>query len=194
VVIAVAFLFMRTPLPEIAEDNEDSKGDGEAGGTVGDTGKPLLKRRYFVSGVAAQFAYVAAQTGIFSYMINFVTDPGQAPRFDNEQGPFFLAIGFALSWPDVCREAGDALSGTRPYACTHSLICCLLLPVVSANLGWLSLICLFGVFFFMSIMFPTIFAPWHKRPGSRYKKGILLYGNGYRRRSRFPASHGTYCR
>jgi FHS family L-fucose permease-like MFS transporter len=33
-----------------------------------------------------------------------------------------------------------------------------LLLFVSAGMGWLSFISLFGVFFFMSVMFPTIFA------------------------------------
>ena len=40
----------------------------------------------------------------------------------------------------------------------YALMCCLVLPVVSAKFGWISQISLFGVFFFMSIMFPTIFA------------------------------------
>ncbi len=170
VVIAVAFLFIKTPLPEIEEDDAATL-TGEAGSMSGSPGQPLLKRRHFIGGVAAQFAYVAAQTGVFSYMINFVTDPGQAPRFEAEQGPFFLAFGFALfmagrmsgSWMMRFVEPARMLA-------LYSLMCCLLLPFVSANLGWISLICLFGVFFFMSIMFPTIFALGIKDLGAATKK------------------------
>jgi FHS family L-fucose permease-like MFS transporter len=49
-------------------------------------------------------------------------------------------------------------------------MCCLLLPVVSSGLGWISLISLYGVFFFMSIMFPTIFALGIKELGPKTKK------------------------
>ncbi len=171
VVIAVAFLFVKTPLPEIVDEDDGTTVSGQAGTTVTGTERSPLKRRYFVSGVAAQFAYVAAQTGVFSYMINFVTDPGQAPRFESEQGPFFLAFGFALFMAG--RMSGSWLMRTVAPArmlALYSLMCCLLLPLVSANLGWISLICLFGVFFFMSIMFPTIFALGIKDLGAATKK------------------------
>jgi FHS family L-fucose permease-like MFS transporter len=49
-------------------------------------------------------------------------------------------------------------------------MCCLLLPIVSAGLGWLSLIALYAVFFFMSIMFPTIFALGIKELGPKTKQ------------------------
>jgi len=55
-----------------------------------------IKQRHFVLGVTAQFCYVAAQTGVFSYLINFVTDVNQHPHFDVAYGPYFLSIGFAL--------------------------------------------------------------------------------------------------
>jgi FHS family L-fucose permease-like MFS transporter len=44
------------------------------------------------------------------------------------------------------------------------------LPVVSIRAGWISLIALYGVFFFMSIMFPTIFALGIKELGPKTKK------------------------
>ena len=52
----------------------------------------------------------------------------------------------------------------------YAIMCCALLPVVSANLGWISVIALYGIFFFMSIMFPTIFALAIKDLGSKTKK------------------------
>jgi len=52
----------------------------------------------------------------------------------------------------------------------YAVMCVALLPLVSMNLGWISIVSLFGIFFFMSIMFPTIFALAIKDLGSKTKK------------------------
>jgi len=171
VVIAVAVLFIKTPLPEISEEENEYKAkQGEATDSV-TISKPLISQRHFVLGVIAQFSYVAAQTGVFSYLINFVTDENQKVHFDKNYGPLFLALGFALFM--IGRMSGSymmrSFKPTRMLA-TYALICVLLLPLVSAGLGWVSLISLFGVFFFMSIMFPTIFALGIKDLGPKTKK------------------------
>lgn len=171
VVIAVAVIFIRTPLPEISEEKDAADNEGAGSGNLSADTKPLIKQKHFVLGVIAQFSYVAAQTGIFSYLINFVTDENQTPHFDKENGPFFLAFGFALFM--IGRMSGSWLmrffkpSGMLAF---YALMCCILLPLVSAGLGWVSLISLYGVFFFMSIMFPTIFALGIKDLGPKTKK------------------------
>jgi FHS family L-fucose permease-like MFS transporter len=171
VVIAVAILFIKTPLPEISEEESENivKSDGTGDSVI--LSKPLISQRHFVLGVIAQFSYVAAQTGVFSYLINFVTDENQKVHFDKDYGPLFLALGFALFM--IGRMSGSYLmrsfKPTRMLA-AYALICVLLLPLVSAGLGWVSLISLFGVFFFMSIMFPTIFALGIKDLGPKTKK------------------------
>lgn len=171
VVIAVAVLFVKTPLPEITEEEDDlTQANGDAI-DVSFLKKPLLKQKHFVMGVIAQFSYVAAQTGIFSYLINFVTDENQNPHFEKSSGPIFLAIGFALFM--IGRMSGSYfMSFFKPtkLLAIYALMCCLLLPFVSAGLGWVSLISLYGVFFFMSIMFPTIFALGIKDLGPKTKK------------------------
>ena len=50
----------------------------------------------------------------------------------------------------------------------------LLLPMVSMNLGWGSLIALYMVFLLMSIMFPTIFALGIKDLGPQTPKGTSI--------------------
>ena len=171
VVFSVAMIFLRLPLPEISEE--------EAGHATVESGveekatfhKPLISQKHFVYGVMAQFSYVAAQTGVFSYLINFVTDETQYPRFDVKNGPYFLSIGFALFM--IGRMTGSYFMGFIKPArilALYSGLCILLLPVVSLNMGWLSLISLYGVFFFMSIMFPTIFALGIKDLGPQTKK------------------------
>jgi MFS transporter, FHS family, L-fucose permease len=164
VVLAVAVVFMLSKVPEIIEDADDPL-------SVTISQKPLSKDRHFVLGVIAQFSYVAAQTGVFSYLINYVTDESQPVHFDVANGPYFLSIGFALFM--IGRMSGSYLmSFFKParMLALYSLLCCLLLPVVSANMGWISIIALYGIFFFMSIMFPTIFALSIRDLGPKTKK------------------------
>lgn len=165
VVLLVAVLFMLSKLPEIKEEEETAAGSDDI------SLKPLSKQSHFVLGVIAQFCYVAAQTGVFSYLINFVTDVNQEPHFPVEDGPYFLSIGFALFM--IGRMSGSFIMRyarpTRMLA-LYSLICAALLPLVSIGAGWVSLIALYGVFFFMSVMFPTIFALAIKDLGPKTKK------------------------
>ena len=70
IVLFVALLFFFTKLPEIKLEEEE-----EVTAIVEE--KPaasLWKRRQFVRSVVAQFCYCAAQTGIFGFFINYVTE------------------------------------------------------------------------------------------------------------------------
>ena len=171
VVLAVAIIFLGMPLPEISEEEAGHHVAVEDDIDSFISDKPLMKQSHFVQGVIAQFCYVAAQTGVFSYLINFVTDESQYPRFDVKNGPYFLSIGFALFM--VGRMSGSYLMGyykpSRILA-LYSALCVILLPVVSLNFGWISLVSLYGIFFFMSVMFPTIFALGIKDLGPETKR------------------------
>jgi FHS family L-fucose permease-like MFS transporter len=163
VVLLVALFFLTTHLPEISE--EESEGNSK------NDGIPLKEQRHFVLGVIAQFCYVAAQTGIFSYLINFVTDENQSPHFDVSNGPYFLSLGFALFM--IGRMSGSyMMKVAKPsiLLSIYALACAVLLPVVSLGAGWISLVALYGVFFFMSVMFPTIFAMSIRELGPKTKK------------------------
>jgi len=193
-VFAIAFGFSRLKLPSI--DEEDLlHAHGTAPTTGSDTEvtdpthpdyiskKPLWKNRHFKLGVAAQAAYVAAQTGVFSYLINFVTDHDMHPRFDVEYGPYFLSFGFFLFM--MGRFSGSYLMRFfKPHRLLafYALTVCALLPVISLKLGWASFISLYGVFFFMSIMFPTIFALAIRSLGTNTKQGasflVMSVGGG----------------
>lgn len=180
VVLLVAFLFMRIHFPEITEEDENAlhselQKPGTDQSTVDRDGiksKSLWQNRHFKLGFIAQACYVAAQTGVFSYLINFVTDEDMHPRFDVKYAPYFLSFGFLLFM--IGRMSGSAMmkyfKPARMLA-LYALMNCLLLPVVSLEFGWISLIALYGVFFFMSLMFPTIFALAIKSLGSMTKQG-----------------------
>jgi MFS transporter, FHS family, L-fucose permease len=164
VVLLVAILFFVTKLPEITEDYDDSLSEKVSK-------QPLLKVRHLVLGIIAQFAYVAAQTGVFSYLINYLTDNNQPVHFDVSHGPYLLSIGFALFM--IGRMTGSYLMkffNPARLLAIYALVCVLLLPLVSANVGWVSIIALYAIFFFMSIMFPTIFALAIKDLGASTKK------------------------
>ena len=170
IVLIVAFIYVRTPLPEIDEEicEEGSNEDEKKRAPV----KPLLHQRHFVLAVIAQFCYVAAQTGIFSFFVNYMTDESLTPHFESNMAALMLGIGgFGLFM--VGRVTGSMLmkyfKPVRILA-IYAAGCSLLLPVISGGLGWLSIISLFLTFFFMSIMFPTIFALGIRNLGAQTKR------------------------
>ena len=85
IVLVIGILFFFTKLPEIKEDDEKTPV------TENIPDKSIWKHRHFVLAVIAQFAYCAAQTGIFSFFINYVTE--QDPSIDPEKASRFLAFG-----------------------------------------------------------------------------------------------------
>lgn len=168
-VLIIALIYIRTPLPEIKEEAIDHSADGSG---ILKAGKPLIKQRHFVLAVIAQFCYVAAQTGIFSFFVNYMTDKNLQPHFDNKTAAMMLGFGgFGLFM--IGRVSGSWLmryvKPTRILA-VYATGCCLLLPVVSGGFGWISIVSLFLIFFMMSIMFPTIFALGIKDLGEKTKK------------------------
>jgi len=84
-VLVILFVFAVSKVPDL-HNIEVSK--VETGGGVVKV-KPLWKRWHFVLAVAAQFFYVAAQTGIFSFFINYVATDTPAltqPQANSLQG------------------------------------------------------------------------------------------------------------
>lgn len=170
VVLIIALIYVRTPLPEIKEDAVDLAGNASDVLHISD--KQLIKQRHFVFAVIAQFCYVAAQTGVFSFFVNYMTDNNLQPHFDNKTAAMMLGLGgFGLFM--IGRVSGSWLmryiKPTRILA-IYATCCCLLLPIVSGGFGWISIISLFLIFFFMSIMFPTIFALGIKNLGVKTKR------------------------
>ena len=162
-VLLVAILFMFTKMPVIHEGEYDSHGDR---GRFRD----LLKIRHFKFAVAAQFLYVAAQTGINSFFINYVTET--MPQFSDEKAAYLLSLGFVFFM--VGRFSGSFLmTWFKPnqMLALYAVINVLAMFFVVLGLGWLSLIALYLTYFCMSIMFPTIFALGIKDLGGLTKRG-----------------------
>ncbi|MGF0076137.1 sugar MFS transporter [Parabacteroides distasonis] len=154
IVLFVALLFFFTKLPEIKPEEEE-----EVTAIVEE--KPaasIWKRRQFVRSVVAQFCYCAAQTGIFGFFINYVTE--MDPGISNLRASRILAFG-GMALFMIGRLSGSfTMKWLAPgrLLTWYSLLSAVCMALVVASVGTLSLYALYLSFSFMSIMFPTIFA------------------------------------
>lgn len=186
VVLLVAVAFFFTHLPEIKEEPVEGSDENPPM-------KLLFKNRFFILAVVAQLLYVAAQTGVNSFFINYVTeevpnvkDPvvsimqnlgsfGEIfmPKNPEQAASLILAFGgMGLFW--IGRLTGSwLLSIVAPgkLLSTYALINTGLILLVVLGLGTISVVALFSCYFFMSVMFPTIFAIGIRDLGPLTKRG-----------------------
>lgn len=159
-VLAIAFLFRRTPLPDIREA-EEGVSEGAAQG--------LWQHRHFSFGVVTQFFYVAAQVGVGAFFINYATEHWHG--VSNQHAAWLLSVAM-ISFM-VGRFFSTWLMG-RVQAATllmlYALVNIVLCGVVMLSIDAVSVVALIAIFFFMSIMFPTIFALGVKNMGSHTKR------------------------
>jgi FHS family L-fucose permease-like MFS transporter len=151
VVTVLIAVFALAHVPDLRAE-EEVKEEAEARGT-----KPLWRRRHFTLGVAAQFLYVAAQTGIFSFFVNYVIE--NEPGVTKLQASHWLGLfGFGLFMVGrLCGSAVISLSKPHRVLAIYASISAVLSAVALGG-GRAGLVAVFGTFFFMSVMFPTIFA------------------------------------
>ncbi|OKL40079.1 L-fucose:H+ symporter permease [Pontibacter flavimaris] len=164
VVLVVALLLWRVPLPEIAEE--------EGVAASADDGESIIKRRNLMLGVVAQFFYVGAQVCIASFFIRF---SGSAAGVDEKTAAMLLAV--ALFGFMIGRFVGTFLMRFIPPArllAIYAVLCFLLTVAAVAASGYVSIYALIGVEFFMSIMFPTIFSLSIQGLGAKTKQGSSL--------------------
>jgi FHS family L-fucose permease-like MFS transporter len=143
----------------------------------------LWSAPHFTGATISQFLYVAAQAGIFSFFINYMVeevpalseslkssffiggDNGSILRdgawFLTEKGATSLMSWMAFPLFLLGRFTGSfILRVTKAHNMLglYSFINVILMFVIVAKLGWISVVAVFLSFFFMSIMFPTIFS------------------------------------
>ncbi|HEV8081763.1 MAG TPA: L-fucose:H+ symporter permease [Chitinophagaceae bacterium] len=163
IVLIVAFLFFKTPMPEVKEEELVIDEKGHAG-------KKLFQHTHFVWAIVAQFFYVAAQVGIAALFINYCTEKNVG--INNERASYLLSGSLILF--TIGRFAGTALMkiiAPNKLLALYALINVALSFVVIAAPGIISVYSLMAIFFFESIMFPTIFALGVKNLGAYTKKG-----------------------
>jgi FHS family L-fucose permease-like MFS transporter len=164
-VLAWALLVAFTRFPRIATQR------AEAGSTSGQGGAftGLFARPHFLFGVVAQFFYVAAQVGVWSFMIRYA---GHATGMSDRAGADILLL--SLAGFTVGRFVGTFLMSFVPperlmalYSAANAA-----LALAAAFIGGqIGLYALAATSFFMSIMFPTIFASAIRGLGPLTKSG-----------------------
>lgn len=154
VVLLVALVFSRIRLPEI---NPQATSSPAKEATPKSPRIELWKRRSFTFGLVTLFLYVAAQTGINSFFINYATEQAGISAHEASIWLSFGGMGLFM----LGRMGGSWLMG---YLRPEKL---LVLCAGGATIAMLAVICLSGSMglsgFFLcflceSIMFPTIFA------------------------------------
>jgi MFS transporter, FHS family, L-fucose permease len=158
---AWAIVIARTPFPALAAETETAGQHSHA--------SELLGHPNFLLAVVAQFLYVGAQVGSWSYFIQYVQEYTHEPE---KMAGYLLtgtlvafAVGrFTSAWLMRLVSPGRLMG-------IFSLVNVVLVGVGVLLPGWVGLWSIFLTSFFMSLMFPTIFALGIKDLGANAKLG-----------------------
>ena len=159
VIFLWAILILRTKFPKIT--TEESKGENIV------NSRELLKQRHFLTGVVAQFCYVGAQVGTWSYFIQYSQDyTGIA-----EKTAGYFLTGTLVAFLIGRFSATVIMKYIKPGKLMgiYAIMNILLISVAVTLPGWAGVWSIFLSSFFMSLMFPTIFALGIKGLGTNTK-------------------------
>jgi len=165
IVLLWAFLLARTRFPKVGGESESESADH---GRLLD----LLRYPHFLEAVIAQFFYVGAQVGTWSYFIPYV----QEYTHVTEKAAGYFLTGTLVAFAVGRFSATYLMQFVRPNVLMgiYSLANVALVAVGVWFPGWLGLWAIFLTSFFMSLMFPTIFGLGLKELGPNTKLGGSL--------------------
>ena len=161
VIIAVAFAL--TKLPKIQQESTGKKSESIF---------HAFKHKHLTWAVIAQFFYVGAQVSVFSLILLYI--PKAAEVTESKAGDFAFFCGMAFL---VGRILGTVLMRfIRPniLLAVYAIINVALCGVAISAHGIITAYNVIGIYFFMSIMFPTIFALGIKDLGGDTEYGSSL--------------------
>lgn len=174
--VAVMFSFIRMPdLSSSAESNVTMKG--------------IFRHRHLVFGILAQFFYVGAQASIWGYFIDLKLHYAHDDDFaivrwlyritDDMSATTIAAMhaSFAASLFMLGRFVGTWLLNfirAEKLLTTYALACIVLILIAWTSTGLMAVGALSLTYFFMSIMFPTIFSLSIQDLGPQVKLGSSL--------------------
>jgi FHS family L-fucose permease-like MFS transporter len=199
VVLVLALIFYFASVPDIRARDDYHLDNSTPGAS-----HSIWKHPHFVLAVLAQFLYVAAQAGIFSFFINYMTaePPPIPPSWVDAMNRLAANSGFLREWLEgwfvshngvfAISNKGASNLASVGFVCflvgrftgagvlrnfsahkvlgLYGLLNVIATFLVFLKLGWLSVACVFLSYFFMSIMFPTIFALGIFGLGARAKR------------------------
>jgi FHS family L-fucose permease-like MFS transporter len=160
IVLICAFFISRAKFPE-----QEVKVIAQVKGSFAE----LKKYPHWYKGIMAQFFYLGAQLGTWSFFIQYVKEnAGLSSKFAGaflvgKLAAFMLGRFSSTIFMKYIRPA--KLMGM--YACIN--ICLVAIGILFP--GWIGIWAIFGTSFFMSVMYPTIFASAVKGLGPNAKLG-----------------------
>jgi FHS family L-fucose permease-like MFS transporter len=149
VAFVFAFLIWRAAFPVLKDDDADTV---DQPGSIG----RLLGNRHLLLSIVAQFFYVGAQVGTWSYFIQYV----QQYAGQNEKVAGYFLTGTLVMF-GIGRFASAALMkyvAPARLMGAYCLVNIVLVAIAVAHPGWIGVWMIFLTSFFMSLMYPTIFA------------------------------------
>lgn len=151
-VIVLGLVFSRLRLPSPDTDAHDTAGAADG------SKRAIWKAGTFRWGVPALLLYVAAQTGINSFFINYVMEAG--PEITARTAALMLSFG-GMGLFMIGRLLGSvAMRTVRPAvmmaACSSGAAICMVLVILCSGKAGIAALCL--TYLFESVMFPTIFS------------------------------------
>lgn len=162
VVLCVALVFAQVKLPEVQADEVAQTASAHATDS-------LWQHRNFVYGLIALFLYVAAQTGINSFFINYVTEHASVSNVNAS-----LLLGFGGMGLFMVGRMGGSWLMLRVRAERVLLYCAvgatLAMAVLLSGAGVAGVAAFMLCYLCESIMFPTIFALALKGVGQHTKR------------------------
>ena len=178
IVLLVSIFFAVTKMPEISAEGERTA-----------SFKGITRHRHLMMGILAQFFYVGAQASLWAYFVNLklhyakddhlavvkflypVSDamtPSQIANFHASFALVLFMIGrFVGTWLLTKFRANSILT-------IYGLASALLLAFAYVSSGTTAVVAISLTYFFMSIMFPTIFSLSIKNLGDQVKLGAGL--------------------
>ena len=166
VVLLWALLIWRTPFPAVAVSR--SSDSGEPQGSF----RNLLYYPHFLLAVGAQCCYVGAQVSTWSYFIQYVQDYTHLA----EKTAGYLLTGSLAGFGVGRFFSSWAMKRVHPgtFMGIFAIVNVLLVATGVAFPGWVGMWSIFLTSFFMSLMFPTIFALGLRDLGPNTKLGASL--------------------
>jgi FHS family L-fucose permease-like MFS transporter len=163
VLVLIAIIFAFTKLPKI----QNTDGHAQSANIF-----HALKHKHLSWGVVAQFFYVGAQVSVFSLFILYATKSANISEIT--AADYLGACGMAFL---IGRFLGTGLMKffkPEKLLATYAIINVLLCVVAIYAHGMITVYTVIAICFFMSIMFPTIFALGIKNLGGDTEYGSSL--------------------
>jgi len=166
IVLAVAILFWRTPMPEVGREEELAEGNVSIGSL-------FARYKHLLLGVIAQFANVGAQATLWGYFVDFKLDFAKDIHLGVVKSIYQVTetmtpeqiAGFHASFALVLFMLGrflgtylmSKMEGQRVVS-WYSIAAVILVALAFLTGGIIGIVCIMLTYFCQSIMFPTIFA------------------------------------